>query len=240
MPLTFLSKTDRTTLPLSDEEDRQIRLQLVEAIKRMELLKSDVAELENRAVRYQTELTQLHARKGRHRRFVSRISAFLASVGYRAGPDKVRWSKPPDDEKSIRRSLAAVEKKIRIYTKQLAQLDKQVVRFRIAVAPHKRLPEDVLRHIFTLSCADSRESSTALVLSQVCSAWRRLVLDIPPLYHQRKLILDGRSTRRRQVKLSRRQARLSHLQRLSQIIIGVLRAGKYLDRKLLSHRFFNI
>ncbi len=232
----FLSKTDRSNLPLPDEGDKHIRLQLVDAINKMELLKSDIAELENRAVRYQTELTQLHARKGRHHRFVSRISAFLAPVVYRADSGTVRWSKPPDDEKIIRRSLAFVEKKIQIYSKQLAQLDKQVVRFRVAVAPHKRLPEDVLRHIFTLSCADSEESNTALVLSQVCSAWRHLVLDMPPLCHQRTLILDGRSMRRRQAKSSRRQARLSHLQRLSRMIIGVLSAGTYLDRKLLSHR----
>lgn len=212
-----LRKADQSysNVPLLEEEERQIRLLLDHAMKEMELLESDIAELESW---YKLELT-------RHHRLMppTRISTFLASAVRRLCPGKVRLSKPPGEEKSIRWSLAGMKKKIRFHGKQLAQLDEQIVRFRIAVAPHKKLPEDVLRYIFALSCAD--ESNAALVLSQVCSTWRRLVLDIPLLFQERALILNRGAMRCRQ----------SRPRRWLQTITGVLRTGTYLDGKSLSY-----
>ena len=219
-----LRKADRcySNVPLLEEEERQIRLLLNHAVKNMELLESDIAELEKMASWYKIELTQLQTK---HHRSMSptRISAFLASVVRRLYPGEGRWSKPPGEEKSVRWSLAGVKKKIRFHSKQLAQLDEQIVRFRIAVAPHKKLPEDVLRYIFTLSCAD--EPKASLVLSQVCSAWRRLASDIPLLFQERALILNRGAIRRRQ----------SRPRRWLQTVTGVLRAGTYLDGKSLSY-----
>jgi hypothetical protein len=224
MSPAYLRKADqpRSNVPLPDEEQRKIRLLLDDALKKVELLQSDIAELEKLASWYRMELAQLHESTGRYQRLMSptRLSAFLAPMLRRLYPGEIRWSSPPDEEKSIRWSLAGVEKKMQYRRQQLAQLDEHIVRLRIAVAPHKRLPEDVLRYIFALSCADG--SNTPLVLSQVCSAWRRLVFDMPLLYQERVLVLNRR---RQQARLLRQFANSSRLRRWLQTIIGTLRIG---------------
>jgi hypothetical protein len=62
-------------------------------------------------------------------------------------------------------------------------------RCKIALAPHKRLPPDVLRSIFHLLCGKARVQfplSKHLPLlcriTHVCSAWRQLALEMPALW----------------------------------------------------------
>ncbi|KAF8624013.1 hypothetical protein AX14_011840 [Amanita brunnescens Koide BX004] len=82
------------------------------------------------------------------------------------------------EEAVIQQALIAAEQ-ARITTEQkLAELTDQVTRYKIALAPHKKLPEDVLREIFNLVChdqilslEDEDENSDVIQLSHVCSAW---------------------------------------------------------------------
>ncbi|PFH50986.1 hypothetical protein AMATHDRAFT_85452 [Amanita thiersii Skay4041] len=67
--------------------------------------------------------------------------------------------------------------------------------------PVQKLPEDVLRDIFSM-CASQveltlTENPFALVLSQVCSVWRRVVLDTPALWND--LLMDCYPRREHQV-----------------------------------------
>jgi len=96
-----------------------------------------------------------------------------------------------EQEGLIRRALIAAEQQ-----PLNAELAEQITRYREALAPHKKLSEDVLRHIFTLACDDSdvavldpatANTQAAVKLSYVCSAWRRLALEIPRLWVQIKL-----------------------------------------------------
>lgn len=87
------------------------------------------------------------------------------------------------EEALIRQALIDAEKRP-------IELKEHIARYRTALAPHKRLPEDVLRCIFTLVCGtpvlqgDPHKATTytAMILSYVCSVWRRIVLDMPRLW----------------------------------------------------------
>ncbi|PFH46621.1 hypothetical protein AMATHDRAFT_69473 [Amanita thiersii Skay4041] len=81
--------------------------------------------------------------------------------------------------------------------KLIVQLD----RCKIALAPYKKLPVDVLQHIFTLCVMDSpydgiiefphppyrQERPTQVILSHVCAHWRRIVLATPSLWAKLRL-----------------------------------------------------
>ncbi|KAF8337148.1 hypothetical protein F5887DRAFT_985464, partial [Amanita rubescens] len=98
-----------------------------------------------------------------------------------------------EQEALIRRALTAAEQQL-LNAEMIA---KQITRYRVALAPHKKLSEDVLRHIFTLVCSDDSDVAVldpgtantwaAVKLSHVCSAWRRLALKMPHLWIQIKL-----------------------------------------------------
>lgn len=87
------------------------------------------------------------------------------------------------EEALIRQALIDAEKRP-------IELKERVARYRTALAPHKKLPGDVLRCIFTLVCGtpvlqgDPHKATTydAMILSYVCSVWRRIVLDMPRLW----------------------------------------------------------
>jgi hypothetical protein len=73
-----------------------------------------------------------------------------------------------------------------------AEITEKIARYKRALAPHRKLPEDVLRHIFTLLCEDDPNiypNTPALVLSYVCSAWRFIVLQMPHLWISVKVIM---------------------------------------------------
>ena len=93
-----------------------------------------------------------------------------------------------EQEALIRRALIAAEQQ-----PLNAELAEQITRYRRALAPHKELSEDVLRHIFTLACDDgdvavlntaTAKTQAAVKLSYVCSAWRRLAPEMPHLWVQ--------------------------------------------------------
>ena len=69
----------------------------------------------------------------------------------------------------------------------LSELTTLISRYHIALAPHKRLPREMLQHIFHyvfLGCDISGPSlhSAPLLLGRICSAWRRIVLHMPELW----------------------------------------------------------
>lgn len=95
-----------------------------------------------------------------------------------------------EEEALIRHALITAERARIAAEQQLVKLREQVARYNIALAPHKKLPEDVLRHIFNLSCQDETlylidenvGSATVIQLSRVCSAWRSVALNMPHLW----------------------------------------------------------
>ena len=67
-----------------------------------------------------------------------------------------------------------------------------VSRCKVALAPHRKLPEDVLRYIFALHvqegmqvpltrCSGQFVIPAAVVLTHVCCLWRRIALSSPEL-----------------------------------------------------------
>ncbi|KAF8631991.1 hypothetical protein AX17_004936 [Amanita inopinata Kibby_2008] len=98
----------------------------------------------------------------------------------------------------IRQSLSHEKENLRRVEAQIAHLlrKQQVITDRIrrcdaALAPHKKLPEEILREIFCLCAAErvtfplswkGKNGPGQLVISQVCTPWRRIVLNIPELW----------------------------------------------------------
>jgi len=82
-----------------------------------------------------------------------------------------------------------------------------ICRCKIALAPHKRLPPDILRFIFQI-CTETRvEFSLSrpgvdlrlLRITHVCSAWRQLALETPALWNNIGITLDHAYWNRNQV-----------------------------------------
>ncbi|PFH44939.1 hypothetical protein AMATHDRAFT_164609, partial [Amanita thiersii Skay4041] len=72
---------------------------------------------------------------------------------------------------------------------QRNKLEEQLKGCKAVHAPHKRLPVDVLRHIFLLCINKQGELSlpycwipTQIALSRVCSLWRSVALNTPFLW----------------------------------------------------------
>ena len=100
------------------------------------------------------------------------------------------------EEALIQQALIATERpciiaeQARIAAEEkLAELIEQVARYKIALAPHKRLPEDLLREIFNFVCHGQilyldrgNRHNVIIRLSRVCSAWRRIALNMPHLW----------------------------------------------------------
>ena len=73
-----------------------------------------------------------------------------------------------------------------------AQLEAQVVSYQVALAPHRRLPPEVLCEIFMQDSSEALKLPTRLPylnqplhwnVSHVCSKWRRIVLEMPGLWN---------------------------------------------------------
>ncbi|KIL62373.1 hypothetical protein M378DRAFT_32747, partial [Amanita muscaria Koide BX008] len=86
------------------------------------------------------------------------------------------------------------EDRIQDLSRQERELVDRIERCRVALAPIKKLSNDVLRRIFIICCESptellSRDSKMMflITLCQVCSAWRGLALETPLLWSQIKL-----------------------------------------------------
>ncbi|PFH48395.1 hypothetical protein AMATHDRAFT_49545 [Amanita thiersii Skay4041] len=110
----------------------------------------------------------------------------------------------PEEVEAIRCSIAGTENKLASLDHQIRQLQQQrnqllveISKGQVALAPHKILPEDVIRYIFILSADDAvvflphefgrladepRRIPTQLSVSLVCSNWRRIALNTPQLW----------------------------------------------------------
>ena len=105
------------------------------------------------------------------------------------------------DSKIIQRALFSVEKRLCDLQNhatentrgQIWALINEIHRYKVALAPHKKLSEDLLRYIFILCAGNApvrfpaqRETNKKdshprlppirLILSQVCSSWRQIAL----------------------------------------------------------------
>ena len=97
-----------------------------------------------------------------------------------------------DREKRIIRELILGEKGTLLACRTKAEKDEineRLRRYKVALAPHKLLSEDVLSYIFELCCEEPasfpiiRESDVRLILTQVCSAWREIMLNTPSIWN---------------------------------------------------------
>ncbi|KAM6490658.1 hypothetical protein JOM56_014001 [Amanita muscaria] len=91
------------------------------------------------------------------------------------------------------------EDRIEDLSRQERELVDRIERCRVALAPIKKLPNDVLRRIFIICCESptellSRDSKMMflITLCQVCSVWRGLALETPLLWSQIKLFCHWR------------------------------------------------
>ncbi|KAH7882806.1 hypothetical protein F5I97DRAFT_1899617 [Phlebopus sp. FC_14] len=72
------------------------------------------------------------------------------------------------------------------------QLEEKVVRTLAYISPIKRLPHELLRHIFMFNFDD--HPCCAWVLASVCVLWRRLALSIPRLWSKIRLVTTQSSS----------------------------------------------
>jgi F-box-like len=109
-----------------------------------------------------------------------------------------RTNAAPSDEEAadMRRHLPILEEELRHLDVQLAvlrtnreRLTNQINRCRAALAPHKRLPPELIREIFLFSTAEHATfplvdgaKECRLIVSQVCSTWRKVAFDTPTLW----------------------------------------------------------
>lgn len=78
-----------------------------------------------------------------------------------------------------------------------AQVEAQVLSYQTAIAPHRRLPPEILCEIFMQDASESLKLPTRLPyvnqplhwnVSHVCSKWRRIVLKTPNLWNQFEIL----------------------------------------------------
>lgn len=86
----------------------------------------------------------------------------------------------------------------------LSKLAALINRYRIALAPHKKLPREMLQHIFhcvSLGCNMSGPSlhDAPLLLGRVCSTWRRTVLGMPELWKDLHFFVENSHSRSQKV-----------------------------------------
>ena len=107
----------------------------------------------------------------------------------------------------IRQACVAAEKTILHTQDEIAKLGREeeeliekVRRYRVALAPHNRLPVDVLRFIFKLCCLEPARIPATMrgvyAISRVCSTWRRIALAAPELWDQITINLSAQNGRK--------------------------------------------
>ena len=85
-----------------------------------------------------------------------------------------------DERDALARIVDEKQTAIRFLEAELAALGSKVALTKAYISPIKRLPHELLRHIFLYLLDDC--SWSAWVLSAVCSLWRRLALQMPTLW----------------------------------------------------------
>ena len=98
-----------------------------------------------------------------------------------------------DARDQLARLVEERQNAIREMEKDLASLEDKVALTKAYVSPIKRLPNELLRHIFFFNFDDCAWS--AWVISAVCSLWRRLVLNMPKLWSKVRLRYPRRPAR---------------------------------------------
>ena len=86
----------------------------------------------------------------------------------------------------------------------LSKLTTLIARYRIALAPHKKLPREMLHYIFHyvfLGCNKFGPSlqDAPLLLGRICSTWRRTVFRMPELWKDLHFFLENAHSRSQKV-----------------------------------------
>ena len=86
----------------------------------------------------------------------------------------------------------------------LSKLTTLISRYHIALAPHKRLPCEMLQHIFHyvfVGCNKSGPSlhNPPLLLGRICSAWRRTALRMPELWKDLHFFVENAYSRSQKI-----------------------------------------
>ncbi|KAI9064874.1 hypothetical protein FKP32DRAFT_1685288 [Trametes sanguinea] len=91
-----------------------------------------------------------------------------------------------DARDALSRLIDERQAAIRDMERELALLDDALALARAYVAPIKRLPHELLRHVFVLVFDDCAWS--AWVLAAVCALWRRVALAMPVIWSKIRLV----------------------------------------------------
>ncbi len=108
---------------------------------------------------------------------IAHARAQLVSYGHDA---KALERQLQDARDALARIVDERQCTIREMERELAALEDKLAHAKAYVSPFKRLPHELLRHIFTYVFEDS--ATSAWILSAVCMLWRRLALSMPKLW----------------------------------------------------------
>ncbi|KAK2462347.1 hypothetical protein APHAL10511_005653 [Amanita phalloides] len=95
------------------------------------------------------------------------------------------------EEILIRQSMSQKEDALARMKRDIAQVEADLIRYKIALSPQKHLPDEVLSHIFVIAAEEhgpvgfpirKNKLPPQLVLSHVCSRWRMLALHTSVLW----------------------------------------------------------
>ncbi|KAM6501839.1 hypothetical protein JOM56_001816 [Amanita muscaria] len=85
----------------------------------------------------------------------------------------------------VRRSRQACTEKLQMLRDEAERLEVQIQRLDFALAPHNKLPPEMLRRIFELCCEEPAHipaQNGIYTISHVCSLWRQIALRTPEFW----------------------------------------------------------
>ncbi|KAF9442804.1 hypothetical protein P691DRAFT_630050, partial [Macrolepiota fuliginosa MF-IS2] len=89
--------------------------------------------------------------------------------------------------KQLESNITQTQRRLESLCARRDEMVDQTERYRIALAPYKRLPPEILREIFVACLPETvhlppRTDEAPLVLTRVCASWRILALDTQELW----------------------------------------------------------
>ncbi|KAG5640222.1 hypothetical protein DXG03_009772 [Asterophora parasitica] len=126
------------------------------------------------------------------------MADILDTIEFDAGQDNLRILTAQEDSLA-RATILELEAKLRDLQQQVVEVSDRLHRFHVAIAPHKRLPFEVLSHILMLTLPEDgrlirlwEEEDTPRTFLSVCKHWRAVVRKMPVLWGTvRVLNIDG-------------------------------------------------
>lgn len=102
--------------------------------------------------------------------------------------------------KQLESNISRTQRRLESFCARRDELLNQTQRYRIAIAPYKRLPPEILREIFVACLPETvhlppRIDESPLLLTRICSSWRTLALNTQELWNDFEVALSARPFR---------------------------------------------